>query len=243
MADQTLKTSPDDLLPQVDDATARLLATVERLDNDELRRPSLLPGWSRAHVLTHLSRGADSRVRLLVAARTRTPLRQYRDERSREQEIEQGATRTRDEILADLRTSAERLATAIAEHPPQRWGRKVCWLGEEERPVADVVSSRLQELEIHHVDLAAGYGYQDWPQWFAADELARAVDEMRGRPEFADVMLHAMNTDMEYRFGDQATRTVRGGLNALLAWLIGRTSGEGLVIEPPGELPHPPTWK
>ena len=49
------------LIAEVDRATARLLATARTLDDDAVRAPSPLPGWTRGHVLTHVARNADSR--------------------------------------------------------------------------------------------------------------------------------------------------------------------------------------
>ncbi|MFI9324466.1 maleylpyruvate isomerase N-terminal domain-containing protein [Kitasatospora aureofaciens] len=57
-------------------ATGLLLRTAARLCDAGVRAPSLLPGWSRGHVLTHLARNADGGRRLPSWARTgvRTPL-------------------------------------------------------------------------------------------------------------------------------------------------------------------------
>ena len=51
-------------------STDRLLATVDGLDDAALRQPSRLPGWTRAHVLTHIARNADGLVNLVTWART-----------------------------------------------------------------------------------------------------------------------------------------------------------------------------
>src|ERR1035438_4257882 len=51
---------------QIDDATQRLLGTARVIAESDLRQPSLLPGWTRAHVLAHLARGADAMRTLLV---------------------------------------------------------------------------------------------------------------------------------------------------------------------------------
>jgi maleylpyruvate isomerase len=65
------------LVPEVDRATDRLLATVSSLTGDDVAVPSLLPGWTRGHVLTHLARHADGGVNLLTWARTGVPTPQY----------------------------------------------------------------------------------------------------------------------------------------------------------------------
>ncbi|MER5808278.1 maleylpyruvate isomerase N-terminal domain-containing protein [Streptomyces sp. NPDC002033] len=68
--------SPAALLPLLRTSVERLHGAVATLTDDDVRAPSLLPGWTRAHVLTHIARSADSRTRLLTAARTaRTALR------------------------------------------------------------------------------------------------------------------------------------------------------------------------
>ena len=46
--------------------------------------PSLLPGWSRGHVLTHLARNADGAVNLLTWARTGVETPQYVSQEQRE---------------------------------------------------------------------------------------------------------------------------------------------------------------
>ena len=46
-------------------ATTRLLATATAISDTQAREPSLLPGWSRGHVLTHIARNADGLGNLL----------------------------------------------------------------------------------------------------------------------------------------------------------------------------------
>ncbi|MFF9641495.1 maleylpyruvate isomerase N-terminal domain-containing protein [Kitasatospora aureofaciens] len=46
-------------LARIHAATGLLLRTAARLCDADARAPSLLPGWSRGHVLTHLARNAD----------------------------------------------------------------------------------------------------------------------------------------------------------------------------------------
>ena len=56
--------------------------------------PSLLPGWSRGHLLTHIARNADSFVRVLEAARRGEAVTQYEGGGAgRNADIEAGASR------------------------------------------------------------------------------------------------------------------------------------------------------
>ena len=62
-----------DYLECLAQATAGLIDDVDRLTDAGAREPSLLPGWTRGHVLTHLARNAEGGVRLLAWARTGPP--------------------------------------------------------------------------------------------------------------------------------------------------------------------------
>src|SRR5258708_13796348 len=74
-------------------ATDRLLATATALSDAQAREPSLLPGWSRGHVLTHIARNADGMVNLLHWARTGTQTPMYTSAQSRAADIEAGPPR------------------------------------------------------------------------------------------------------------------------------------------------------
>ena len=54
-------------LAQVRSATAGLLDWLEQLrfTDEDVRQPSLLPGWTRAHVLAHIAQNADGISRTL----------------------------------------------------------------------------------------------------------------------------------------------------------------------------------
>src|SRR5919198_4331383 len=91
-------------------AQARLAALVDRLSDDDVRRPSLLAGWTVGHVLTHLARNADSHVGMVQAAQRGEMVPQYAggaEERARG--IEAGWSRPAAAIADDLRAAQRRL--------------------------------------------------------------------------------------------------------------------------------------
>jgi maleylpyruvate isomerase len=59
------------------DAHRHLERRLESIDHAILRRASRLPGWTVAHVLTHLARNAESHVRMLGAASEGRSVEQY----------------------------------------------------------------------------------------------------------------------------------------------------------------------
>src|SRR5579859_308739 len=87
-------------------ATDRVLATAAALTDAQAREPSLLPGWTRGHVLTHIARNADGLRNLLIWARTGTEVPMYASAQARNDDIEAGAGRPAAGLAADVRESA-----------------------------------------------------------------------------------------------------------------------------------------
>jgi maleylpyruvate isomerase len=164
---------------QIDDATQRLLGTARVIAEPDLRQPSLLPGWTRAHVVAHLARGADAMRTLLVGVRSGQDRPAYASAEAREAGIERGAAQTAKDLMADLADSAMALRTIARQLPDQAWSRSVRILGSAPFPAAQLLTRRLAEVELHHCDLAAGYSPADWPAAFASMELAEPMRSQR----------------------------------------------------------------
>src|SRR5262252_8769410 len=99
--------SVDLTISRIAEADGRLIASASALTDDQLRVPSLLPGWSRGHVLTHIARNADGLSNLLTWAKTGTETPQYESWEARNAQIDDGANRPADDIIADLSRSSE----------------------------------------------------------------------------------------------------------------------------------------
>ncbi|MET7393040.1 maleylpyruvate isomerase family mycothiol-dependent enzyme [Dactylosporangium sp. NPDC005572] len=215
---------------ELDRATERLLATVRTLDGNGLTAPSLCPGWTRGHVVTHLARNADAYVNLLTWARTgvRTPA--YESPAVRNGEIESGSSRPPQDQHDDLVAAVARLRSAIDDLPASSWTATVELPSGTPIPAARVVWSRICEVELHHVDLDAGYGPADWPESFPQRLLH---DPATPRPAtLLDPTGHCLLSVAD-------TPTVTGPVHLLAAWLTGRSDGTGLT----GDLPSLEKWK
>lgn len=178
MSDQT------DLVRQIDDTTERLLTAAARLGDADMRAPSLLPGWTRGHVLTHLARGGNALTNLLTWARTGVETPAYRSQEAREADIEAGAGRPAAELVADVSESAAAFRAAVDALPEERWSFPVRALAGPEFPAAQLLARRLTELVLHHTDLDIGYGPADWPHEFTTmdlDEPMRSFREERAK--------------------------------------------------------------
>ncbi|MHB1534570.1 MAG: maleylpyruvate isomerase family mycothiol-dependent enzyme, partial [Acidimicrobiales bacterium] len=212
-------------------ATSRLIDDAERLEDEEVAAPSLLPGWNRAQVLTHVARNADGLTGMILAAQRGEVGQQYPHGRSgRSGDIDAGRDRGSREVVADLREAARRLAGAAEGLGGDEWER----LGETFAGVVTLrrmMIGRRREVEVHHSDLGLGYGPDDWPADFVAEELALVVAGLDRRIQPGS-QLHLATVDGmgEWNIGASAAGDAKEGPSMkvagpgaqMLAWLLGR---------------------
>jgi maleylpyruvate isomerase len=135
--------------------------------------PSLLPGWSIGHVLTHIARNADAFGRLLAAADRGDVVEMYvGGAPARNAAIDDGANRPWGELVADVRRSAEALEAQIDGQ--RTWtGRGIGGSGQTFLAV-DVPFLRCREVFVHTADLGdTGYTPARWPSTYVAEDLPR----------------------------------------------------------------------
>lgn len=211
-------------LGAVREATDRLLNEAGKWDNAALAEPSRLPGWSRGHVLTHLSRNADALGNVLRG------LPMYASSEMRDADIAAGASRPLDEQLADFRESADRLR-AVADEPAD-WSRTVALRNGVTDSASRLPFRRLIEVEIHHVDLDVGYELEDLPADFTEREIAFLTDRFAGHPDVPATTVTAEDGRTWTTGGgaDGPAVSVRGTAADLLGWLAGRRDGSALTV-------------
>jgi maleylpyruvate isomerase len=229
----------------VEVSTGRLLAGTAAITDARAREPSLLPGWTRGHLLTHLARGADGLRNLLTWARTGVMTPQYPSAAARDEDIEAGAGRSAAELRADVAESAAALAAEAASLSEAAWQASVHGIRGKAHPAWYTLTRRLSELEIHHVDLGIGYRVADWPDGFAADRLPDVAGSFVGRDDAPACLVEVTGTGQAFRIGPadaEGTARVSGPPRTVLAWLIGRGDGTGLEVDPAGAPPVLPPW-
>lgn len=236
--------SVDLTISRIDDAVGRLLGTASALSIEQVREPSLLPGWTRAHVLAHIAGNADGLRNLLIWAQTGVETPQYASEKDREAAIEKGAAAAPDELAAELTRSAQEFIATARELPEEAWTAEVRGLRGPAHPGWYTLHRRLAEVEVHHVDLAAGYGPADWPDWFVEQMLYEVVGRLAGHQDTPDAVVTDADTGRQFFLRQDATAdlTITGNGHALLAWLMGRAGGDGLSADPDGPLPAIPPY-
>jgi maleylpyruvate isomerase len=206
---------PVDDLERVVEAESRLFASVRALDDSAMRSPSLLPGWTVGHLLTHLARNADSHVRRTRAAVERVVVDQYPGGMAeRAAEIEAGAARRAASVLEDVAASSARMLGAWAAAPDRAWTGITRDATGRERPLAELPGRRWLEVEVHLVDLGTGPTHRDWSDAFVAAHLPQ------------------MRAGTAARMPGGAAPPPEGALDARdeLAWLSGRLARPGLPV-------------
>ena len=212
-------------LAALQESTDRLHETLASLDDEQARRPSLLPGWSVGHVLTHLARNADGMVHLVDWALTGVPAPMYPSADARSADIEAGAGRSAEALTEDVRGSAQRLAARLdrlSEAPAEALDRLLLFGpprldADPDTPAHALPYARWREVEIHHVDLGLGYGPADWP----ADFVERTLIFVHARAGAVDAV------------GEPAD---------VLAWRLGRAAPGPVRRRDGSDAGEPPPW-
>lgn len=225
-------------LDLVDQATEAFLAEVGGLDERSVHEPSLLPGWTRGHVITHLARNADGMARLARWARTGVEEPMYGDRHPRNRDIEEGAARRLEEQQADVRDASRRLAAAFADLSGPAWSVPVR-TATREVLASDLPWLRTRELWLHAIDLGRGAAYRDLPPRVASRLLHEVARDLAGRPGMPALSVTAGDAVVDIP-GAGAPVQVKGTPGAIACWLSGRP---GPVTRPDGApLPPLPPW-
>lgn len=177
-----------------------ILADIAPLKDDDLRLPSLLPGYSRGHVIAHLVNKAKAHIWLFEGAAARETRRLHPIGYDPDASAAAGSGRPARDLLADLSTSFDLLEAAWDGLDANLWDRQGIMTAGP-RTMSEIVGHHLRNVEVHHVDLDIGYQISEWPAVFVEGELPK---RLRSLPDRAD---HA----------------------ALLAWLLNRGPAPDLV--------------
>ncbi|QDQ98521.1 maleylpyruvate isomerase N-terminal domain-containing protein [Tomitella fengzijianii] len=200
------------LVDEVHASGERLQTTLAGMAEKQAREASLLPGWTRGHVVTHLARNADAMWRFARGVLDGRPAPEMypggADARS--SAIEEGADRPVELLRADAAFAGARATRAMGSIDAGLRDAEINW--KHTVPARMIPVLRWRELEIHHVDLGLGYVPADWPATFVSRTLDTELPA-----------LQATGWDGETPDLPEAE---------LLAWLIGRPTREGLPAVP-----------
>jgi maleylpyruvate isomerase len=200
----------------------RLLQTLDGLIDEQCRQPSLLAGWSRGHVLSHLANNAYSHLRMFEAASRGEETEQYEGGKpTRDAQIEAWSSLSAHELVGHVRASIYALEGAWASATPTTWtgfGIK-SHAGGARVAITDLMLMRWCETEVHHADLDLGYSFENWDATFVRFELDRQLMIWNSRKSMGLTVLP-----------EAAAKLTP---NHRLAWLLGRVAVDGLPVVDP----------
>lgn len=203
-------------------ASSRLVDSIHTLTAESWAAPSLLPGWTRGHLVAHLTLNAEGLAAAVLGVVEGQPVPMYASDEARDADIDELAAAPRDvvvrrfvsatgrfdEALAALAVAPGQLAERMIERTP----------GSSRRFVAAAVGEmRLREVEVHHVDLDLGYSPAEWSEEFVRDLLTQGVH----RPLGIDAVLKATDLPWSHQLGTGGP-TITGPGHGLAWWLTGR---------------------
>jgi len=201
--------SPDHhLLELIRDADHSLVRTVDGLPEAAYAEPSLLPDWTRGHVIAHLALNAEGLARVLTGAHIGQPETMYDSPEARDTDIDELASAPSAELRGRLMASTTSFVRALEAMHEQDWEPRF-----ERTPggpsfgVGTVPLMRVREVAIHHADLDAGYTASDWPTDFAA----LLLDSMTKRAFFGPFTAEATDLGRSWSYGQGGGSTMVSG--------------------------------
>lgn len=225
---------------------ARKLA---ELSDDGFDEPSLLPGWSRRHLVAHVGFNARAVARLVEWARTGVENPMYASDSQRDAEIEFGATLPVEALRNLAAHAAVHLDVEWRDLPEDAWTRQVRTAQGRLVPASETVWIRTREVWVHAVDLANGASVRDFPPqmhdllladlirvWTRKDAGARGGIVLEPTDRAARFTLHATGEK-----ANAPSLVVRGSAADLVGWGTGRSS-RGVVTPAGNTPPEAPKW-
>lgn len=219
--------------------TAYFAQRLAELSDRELDADSLLPGWSRRHLLAHVGYNAAALCRLMDWANTGTETPMYASAEQRAREIDEGATLSPGALRNLFDHTVARLDAKWRKLPPAAWSAQVRTAQGRLVPASETVWMRTREVWIHAVDLGSGGRFGDFPPVVLQSLLADIVDAWRRNDRGAGLVLAVEGCRPIAMPPADRTTTVTGPLPAVVRWVAGRGAVE---VDIDGDADGPPRW-
>lgn len=226
-------------LTTVQTGTALLAGEVDRLHDDDFAGETLLPDWTRRHLLAHVAYNAAALGRLLTWARTGVETPMYSSADHRQQEIAEGALFESSKLRNMFIQSARQLDESWRFMPSSAWTATVRTAQGRLVPASETLWMRAREVWVHAVDLGAGASFKDIPETVLRPLLSDIVGFWRRNNCGRGISLEADSESIPIDADSPTTTTVTGSLPAVVCWVAGR-GAEGVVLT--GEPSSPPRW-
>jgi maleylpyruvate isomerase len=243
--DQTTDPRLQEQLLQARRGTAFFARKLNELTDAELDGGSLLPGWTRRHLVAHVGYNARAIARLIEWAATGVETPMYSSPEARNHEIEFGATLSPIALRHLFDHSAVHLNVEWRDLPADAWHHKVKTAQGRIVPAEETVWMRTREVWMHAVDLNNGATFRDIP----APALERLLEDITGawKTRGTDAGLLVKVTGADSTFGNTAAAdptVVTGALAGVVQWAAGRGADgvEAVRSSVSSIVPAAPKW-
>lgn len=214
---------------------------LNELRDDSFDVPSLLAGWSRAHVVAHVGYNARAIARLVEWAATGIESPMYSSPAQRAEEIDLGATLPVEALRNLSAHAAVHLDVSWRDLPPDAWSHQVVTAQGRLVPVTETVWMRSREVWLHAVDLDNGALVADFPDE-VLDLLLADLGRVWQRKQAPNVVLEVVDRALDYRVREgPADLVVHGTAADVVAWGTGRAS-KGVHLSTGKPAPPAPPW-
>ncbi|MEU6010379.1 maleylpyruvate isomerase family mycothiol-dependent enzyme [Streptomyces sp. NPDC047453] len=166
--------------------TELMLDAVAGLGEAGFSAPSVLPEWTRGHLVAHVAANADALCNLVHWAATGEETPMYASAEERAAGIAKGPTLPADELRSWLTGSAHRLAEGLDGLTDEQWQHQVVTAQGRTVPTTELPWMRAREVCVHAVDLGTGVvTFADLPKGFLT-ALVAEISAKRGLTELPD---------------------------------------------------------
>ncbi|MDQ0925642.1 maleylpyruvate isomerase [Pseudarthrobacter sp. W1I19] len=246
--DQTTDPRLQEQLLQARRGTAFFARKLNELTDAELDDDSLLPGWTRRHVVAHVGYNARAIARLIEWAATGVETPMYPSVEVRNHEIGFGATLSPIALRNLFDHSAVHLNVEWRDLAADSWHHKVKTVQGRTVPAEETVWMRTREVWVHAVDLNNGATFKDIPAPVLERLLTDITSAWHARGTDKGLVVEITGGTSPLTFGDSAGMSptvVSGSLPAIAQWATGRgTDGTTARHDggPATPTPPAPAW-
>ncbi|HEY8700702.1 MAG TPA: maleylpyruvate isomerase family mycothiol-dependent enzyme [Arthrobacter sp.] len=221
--DQTTDPGLLQALLQARRGTAFFARKLNELTDADLDAGSLLPGWTRRHIIAHVGYNARALARLIEWAATGIETPMYPSPTARDHEIDFGATLPPIALRHLFDHSAVHLNVEWRDLPAEAWRHKVKTAQGRTVPATETVWMRTREVWIHAVDLDNGATFTDIPEPVLERLLTDITGAWKTRGTDAGLLVKVSGVDTAFGDASAADPTIiTGPLPAITQWATGR---------------------
>ena len=204
--------------------TAFFARQLNQLPDAGLDGCSLLPGWTRRHVIAHVGYNARAIARLVEWARTGIEMPMYDSIDARDTEINFGATLSPIALRHLFDHSAVHLNVEWRDLEPSSWLTEVKTIQGREIMASETVWMRTREVWLHAIDLDNGATFSQVPLAVLSRLLKDITDAWSARGSDVGLVVEVVGSDGTAQFGDVARplAQVSGSLVDVAEWASGR---------------------